>query len=111
MRLEGTRWKRDYLTRGGSSHIEEEDRMSSWEQEPIVSPSVDATGGLVSGKKISLPRNVKKTKKIHKSKVPASSPSKMVDNPIWKYLRDIGNIPLLTRKRELEVANLPLPEK
>ncbi|MCK5552203.1 MAG: sigma-70 family RNA polymerase sigma factor [Deltaproteobacteria bacterium] len=28
----------------------------------------------------------------------------MVDNPIWKYLRDIGNIPLLTRKRELEVA-------
>lgn len=78
--------------------------MSSWEQEPIVSPSVDAIGDLVSGKEISLPRNVKKTKKIHKSKIPDSSSSKTVDNPIWKYLRDIGNIPLLTRKRELEVA-------
>ncbi len=78
--------------------------MSSCKQQPIVSPSADATGHLVSGKKISPPTNVKKTKKIHKSKIPDSSSSKMVDNPIWKYLRDIGNIPLLTRKRELEVA-------
>jgi hypothetical protein len=79
--------------------------MSSWEQEPMVSPLANATGDLVSGKKISPPTNVKKTKKIPKSKITDSSSSKMVDNPIWKYLRDIGNIPLLTRKRELEVAN------
>jgi RNA polymerase primary sigma factor len=78
--------------------------MSSWEQEPMVSPLANATGDLVSGKKISPPTNVKKTKKIPKSKITDSSSSKMVDNPIWKYLRDIGNIPLLTRKRELEVA-------
>jgi RNA polymerase primary sigma factor len=89
---------------GGIRHLDEEDRMSSWEQEPIVSKSVDATEDLVRGKEIGLPKNVKKARKIDKSKVPDSPVSKMVDNPIWKYLRDIGNIPLLTRKRELEVA-------
>ena len=89
---------------GGIRYIDEEDRMSSWEQEPILSPSVDATEDLVNAKQINLPKNVAKTKKIGKSKVPESPSSKMVDNPIWKYLRDIGNIPLLTRKRELEVA-------
>jgi len=85
-------------------YIDEEDRMSSLEQEPIVSRSVDATGGPVGGKKIRLRKNVGKPKKINKSKVIDSPSTKMVDNPIWKYLRDIGNIPLLTRKRELEVA-------
>ena len=78
--------------------------MSSWKQEPMVSPLANATGDLVGGKETSPPTKVKKTKKIHKSKIPDPSSSKMVDNPIWKYLRDIGNIPLLTRKRELEVA-------
>lgn len=87
----------------GIRYIGEEDRMSSWEQEPIVSPSVDATGDLVSGREMDLPKK-KKTEKVHKSKAPDSPSSKMVENPIWKYLRDIGNIPLLTRKRELEVA-------
>lgn len=89
---------------GGVRYIDEEDRMSSWEQEPFVSRSVDATGDLVSRKKVSLPKNVGKPKKIKKSKLPDSPSTKMVDNPIWKYLRDIGNIPLLTRKKELEVA-------
>ncbi|MFB0507796.1 MAG: sigma-70 family RNA polymerase sigma factor, partial [Thermodesulfobacteriota bacterium] len=81
----------------GTRYIDEEDRMCSWEQEPIVSPSVD-------GREIGFPKNMKKTKKIRKSKVSDSPSPKMVDNPIWKYLRDIGNIPLLTRKREMEVA-------
>jgi RNA polymerase primary sigma factor len=88
----------------GTRYIDEEDRMCSWEQEPIVSPSVDATEDLVDRREIGLPKNMKKTKKIRKSKVSDSPSPKMVDNPIWKYLRDIGNIPLLTRKRELEVA-------
>ncbi|MFQ5843224.1 MAG: sigma-70 family RNA polymerase sigma factor, partial [Thermodesulfobacteriota bacterium] len=87
----------------GIRYIGEEDRMSSWEQGPIVSPSVDATGDHVSGREMDLPKK-KKTEKVHKSKAPDSPSSKMVENPIWKYLRDIGNIPLLTRKRELEVA-------
>jgi RNA polymerase primary sigma factor len=101
--LESVQWKGDY-DQGGIRHLDEEDRMSSWEQEPIVSKSVDATKDLVRGKEIGLPKKVKKVRKIDKSKVPDSPVSKMVDNPIWKYLRDIGNIPLLTRKRELEVA-------
>jgi RNA polymerase primary sigma factor len=94
---------RGLFGQGGIHSIGEEDRVSSWEQEPIVSPSVDARD-LVNRKKMRLPKNVKKTRKIDKSKVPDSPSSKMVDNPIWKYLRDIGNIPLLNRKRELEVA-------
>jgi RNA polymerase primary sigma factor len=93
---------------GGIRHNDEEGRMSSWEQEPIVSLSIDATEDFVNGKEVDLPKNVKKTKKTskktRKSKVTESPASRVVDNPIWKYLRDIGNIPLLTRKRELEVA-------
>ena len=89
---------------GGVRYIDEEERMSSWEQESIVSPSVDSTEGIVNGKEINLRKNVEKREKIDKSKAIDSASSKMVDNPIWKYLRDIGNIPLLTRKRELEVA-------
>ncbi len=96
--------EKELFDQGRIHYVDEEDRMSSWEQEPIVSRSVDATGSLVSRKEVSLPKNVKKTKKISKSKALDSSSYKMVDNPIWKYLRDIGNIPLLTRKRELEVA-------
>ena len=50
---------------GGVRYIDEEDSMSSWEQEALVSRSVEATGDLLSRKKISLPKNVGKPKKIN----------------------------------------------
>ncbi len=79
--------------------------MSSLEQDSIISPSASTAGSLFGKKRVTLSRDVKKTKeKPGKSSGSDVSPSKMVENPIWKYLRDIGNIPLLTRKRELEVA-------
>ncbi len=96
---------KEQFDQGGVRYIDEEDRMSSWSQEPIVSRSADATRDLFSGKEIGLHENKEeKKKKLTQSSSPDSLSSKMVDNPIWKYLRDIGNIPLLTRKRELEVA-------
>ena len=96
---------KELIDQRGIHSIEEGERMSSWEQEPIVSRSGDATRDLFDGRKIGLHGNAKKKEtKFKKVKAPDALSSKMVDNPIWKYLRDIGNIPLLTRKRELEVA-------
>ncbi len=99
---------KDLFDRGEIQHTGEEMRMSSWDQdtvEPVVDRSVDATSYLFGSKESNYPGNArKKDKKLRESKSPGSLSSRMVDNPIWKYLRDIGNIPLLTRKRELEVA-------
>ena len=96
---------KEIFDQGGIRNANEEDRMSSWEQEPIVSQSADATTDIFNGKEIDIPKDVKKKEeKFNQSKAADSLSSKMVDNPIWKYLRDIGNIPLLNRKRELEVA-------
>ena len=62
-------------------------------------------GFFPSGKAIRHPKSAKKKEnKASSSRSPNSISPRIVDNPIWKYLRDIGNIPLLTRKRELEVA-------
>ncbi len=97
--------RKGLFDQGEIRYTAEEERMSSWEQGPIVRRPVHATRDLFSGKEIVLPGKAKKkAKKLKVSKPPDSLSSKMVDNPIWKYLRDIGNIPLLTRKRELEVA-------
>jgi RNA polymerase primary sigma factor len=79
--------------------------MSSWEQESIVSRPGNRNRGFTSGKAIRIPKSAKKKEnKASTSRSPSSISPRIVDNPIWKYLRDIGNIPLLTRKRELEVA-------
>jgi len=99
---------KDLFDQGEIHYTDEEERMNSWEREsmePAVNRSADVTSDLFSGKEIDLPKKPrKKHKKLRISKSPSSLSSRMVDNPIWKYLRDIGNIPLLTRKRELEVA-------
>jgi hypothetical protein len=99
---------KDLFDQGEIHYTDEEERMNSWEREsmePAVNRSADVTSDLFSGKEIDLPKKPrKKHKKLSISKSPSSLSSRMVDNPIWKYLRDIGNIPLLTRKRELEVA-------
>jgi RNA polymerase primary sigma factor len=89
----------------GMRYSFDQGRMSSLEQDRVISPSADTAWSPFGEKTVSQPQKVKKTKeKRNKSSGPDSVPSKMVDNPIWKYLRDIGNIPLLTRKKELEVA-------
>jgi len=89
----------------GVNHSVGEGRMSSLEHDSIISQSGFTAGSFLGEKRGSLSQNVIKTKeKPNKSSRPDSPPSKLVENPIWKYLRDIGNIPLLTRKRELEVA-------
>ena len=79
--------------------------MSSWEQDRVASQPTEAARNLYGGKQIGLSPSARKKRKISgDSRQSDSLSSKMVENPIWKYLRDIGNIPLLTRKRELEVA-------
>jgi RNA polymerase primary sigma factor len=89
----------------GITSMEEKEKMGTWQEKPILKRSTDAAQSRLRRKKIDLPRNVGKAQvKSQKAKAPDSSASKIVDNPIWKYLRDIGNIPLLTRKKELEVA-------
>jgi RNA polymerase primary sigma factor len=96
---------KELFDRGEIRYTEEGERMSSWEQEPIVSRTGDRNRDFASGKAIRLPKNAKKKEnKASNSMSPSSISPRIVDNPIWKYLRDIGNIPLLTRKRELEVA-------
>ena len=95
----------DLFDRGEIHYIGGEERMSSWERDPVASQPTNTTRDLLGGRKISLAQSAGKKGKIpHDSRQSDSLSSKMVENPIWKYLRDIGNIPLLTRKRELEVA-------
>jgi RNA polymerase primary sigma factor len=98
----------ELIDQGEIRHTDEGHRTSSWDQEPIppiVKRSVGATKHLFRGKRINSAKNPKKKgQKLGGSKSPDAFSSRMVENPIWKYLRDIGNIPLLTRKRELDVA-------
>jgi RNA polymerase primary sigma factor len=96
---------KELFNQGEIHYTDEEERMSSWEQERMVSRSVGLPRDLFGAKEIHPPKNARKKKKnLRESTPPNSLSSRMVENPIWKYLRDIGNIPLLTRKRELEVA-------
>jgi hypothetical protein len=98
----------ELIDQGEIRHTDGGKRTSSWDQEPIppiVKRSVGATKHLFRGKRINPAKNPKKKgQQLGDSKSPDSFSSRMVENPIWKYLRDIGNIPLLTRKRELDVA-------
>lgn len=98
----------DLYDQGEIRHTEDGKRTSSWDREPIapiVKRPVGTTKHLFRAKQINPAKNArKKEQKLGDSKSPDSFSSRMVENPIWKYLRDIGNIPLLTRKRELEVA-------